>query len=247
MRLKFICCDVMTRMACLAVANSKNIIDLEFVPLNQHVEPEKLQANLQGIIDKVDESGEDYDAIILGFGLCGNSTDGLKSERYKIIIPRAHDCCTLFMGSAEAFLARFKEHLSAAWSSHGYIERDDDICRKTDAPNTLGTDMPYEVMVEKYGEENAKMIYDSLHPLQLDEPHIYIKVDPFEDLGCYEMFLQKIKADEQLRGYKKEIDTPVGSMRLVNMLVDGNWNEEFYIVEPGNMIEPSYELESVFE
>jgi len=247
MRLKFICCDVLTRMACLAVANSKNIVDIEFVPLNQHVEPEKLQANLQSIIDKVDEEGKDYDAIILGFGLCGNSTDGLKSKKYKMIIPRAHDCCTIFMGSIDAFLERFRHHLSAAWSSHGYIERDDEVCRRTEAPNDMGTDMPYEMMVEKYGEENAKMIYDSLHPIQLDEPHIYIKVDPFEEMGCFDLFKEKIEEDQELRGYKKEIDTPTGSARLVNMLVDGDWNEEFYIIEPGNEIIPSYELETVFE
>jgi len=234
-------------MACAVVAYSKNIVDLEFVPLNQHVEPEKLLATLQSIIDRVDQDQEEYDAIIMGFGLCGNSTAGLKSDRYKIVIPRAHDCCTIFMGSSEAFLKRFRGHLSAAWSSHGYIERDDEICRKTDAPNALGTDMPYADLLEKYGEENAKLIYESLHPVQLDEPHIYIKMSPFDDFGCFDLFKAKIKADQDLRGYEKAIDTPEGSMRLITMLVEGDWNDEFLIVKPGQSIEPSYDLERVFE
>lgn len=247
MRLKFICCSVLTRMACQVVANSKNIVDLQFVPLNQHVEPEKLQANLQAIIDTVDQDTEEYDAIIMGFGLCGNSTEGLKSSRYKIVIPRAHDCCTIFMGSVDAFLERFRGHLSAAWSSHGYIERDDEICRRTDAPNSLGTDMPFDEMVEKYGLDNAKMIYESLHPLQLDEPHIYIKMAPFDDYGCFDLYKSKIEADQEMREYQKEIDTPTGSMSLITKLVDGDWDKEFYIVQPGEMIEPSYDLELVFE
>lgn len=246
LRLKFICCNVMTRMACLAVAHSVNTVDLQFMPLNLHVEPDKMREFLQKEIDVVDAGPEDYDAIILGFGLCGNGTAGLVSQRFKMVIPRAHDCCTLFMGSTDAFLKRFEDHLSAGWSSHGYSERYGEMSTATDGCTPYGSEMGFDKMVESYGEENARYLWDMLHPVHLEEPHIYIKVDPFENLGLFEKYQQRIAEDEAWRGYKKEMDTPQGSMRMITMLVDGQWNKEFSVIEPGKSIEPNYDLRQVF-
>jgi hypothetical protein len=233
-------------MACLATAFSKNTIDLQFAPIKLHVEPEKLRAGLQEIIDTTEASSEDYDAIVLGFGLCGNGTSGLKSEKFKMVIPRTHDCCALTLGSSEAFVENFEHRLSAEWSSHGFAERDDDGFADTDMHKSMGYDMSYADMVEKYGEENAQYVWETLHPVMPDMPHIYIEVDGFENNGLFERFKEKAAEKDAENGCHKEIETLTGSMRLFTKLLDGDWDDEFLIVEPGKEIEPNYDLLRVF-
>ena len=73
MFIKFICCDVFARIACGLVATAPHIIDLEFIPMLTHVEPEKLRRMIKEKIEQsTDGTGRKYDALILGFGLCGN-------------------------------------------------------------------------------------------------------------------------------------------------------------------------------
>ena len=43
MFLKFICCDVFARIACGLISMSPHIVDVEFVPMLTHNEPEKLR------------------------------------------------------------------------------------------------------------------------------------------------------------------------------------------------------------
>ncbi|NLC67792.1 MAG: DUF1638 domain-containing protein, partial [Clostridiaceae bacterium] len=174
MRFKLICCEVFMRMACLAIAKSPNIIDPEFTELGAHEAPGKLREDIQKRINEADKPGI-YDAILLGYGLCGNGTAGLKAQNTPLVIPRAHDCCTIFLGSKEKFLEYFKDNLSAQWSSLGYMERGRDYLRNTETGKLLGLDKDYDQLIEKYGEENAKYIWDTLHPESHDNELIYIE------------------------------------------------------------------------
>lgn len=162
MKLKLICCEVFMRPVCLAVARSAHTFDLEFTRLNSHVSPDAMRKLIQ---DKIDEAGFSYDAVLLGFGLCGNSTAGLRAGTIPLVIPRAHDCCTIFLGSRKRFLEYFGNNLSVEWSSDGYMERGGgDYLRETELGRLLGVDNEYEELAEKYGEDNAKFIWETLHP-----------------------------------------------------------------------------------
>lgn len=239
MRFKLICCEVFMRMACLAIARTPNIIDPEFTELGAHEAPEKLRENLQKKINEADKSGV-YDAILLGYGLCGNSTAWLKAQGIPVVIPRAHDCCTIFLGSKEKFLQYFKGNLSAQWSSLGYMERGRDYLRNTDTGKLLGLDKDYEQLVEKYGEENAKYIWETLHPESHNDELIYIEVPGFENLG----YLDKVKSLAEKEN--KAIRVLDGDMRIINDLINGNWNEDdFLIVPAGKEIKPLYDQHKI--
>ena len=275
-RMKFICCDVLFRMACRAAARSRNIIDMEFTQLSSHTEPDVLRKQIQGLIDKADAEGV-YEAILLGYGLCGNSTAGLAARTQKLVIPRAHDCCTLFLGSREKFRTSFGERLSSQWSSHGYLERSQEYKGGTDLDKSLGLDRDYAALVEQYGEENAEYIWETLHPahnIGKDE-RIYIDVRPFDNDEDgdfhYKRFVAAVAAeaegsppkpaatdDAQPRhadtagaagaaGAKPcEIQRIEGSTRLIDMLLDGDWDAgDFLIVPPGMSISPVYDMERV--
>ena len=99
MRFKMISCEVFARLVYHAAAKSPHILDIEFTELRSHVNPDKLRGQIQTIIDSTPDH---YDAILLGYGLCGNGTAGLKARSIPLIIPRAHDCCTIFLGSRQA-------------------------------------------------------------------------------------------------------------------------------------------------
>ena len=40
-----------------------------------------------------------YDAILLGYGLCGNGLAGVTARHTRLVLPRAHDCIGILMGS----------------------------------------------------------------------------------------------------------------------------------------------------
>ncbi len=60
-----------------------------------HNLPDKLRNTLQDTIDSL----QNYDRIVLTFGLCGKATVGLISPHAELIMPMVDDCISLLMGS----------------------------------------------------------------------------------------------------------------------------------------------------
>ncbi|NLT42775.1 MAG: DUF1638 domain-containing protein, partial [Anaerolineae bacterium] len=74
MRLRAIACEVLARPLYLAAVHSPHVVDFELVDRGLHNEPDVLRRALQERIDAVDEKR--YDAIVLGYALCSNSSAG---------------------------------------------------------------------------------------------------------------------------------------------------------------------------
>ena len=121
MYLRVIACEVLAREVYLAAATSPHIVDVELVAKGLHETPEDLRAELQRRIDAVE--GGKYDAVILAYGLCGNSTQGLMARSKPVVLVRAHDCITLYLGSRERYRAEFVEHPGTYYYSDDYVER----------------------------------------------------------------------------------------------------------------------------
>ena len=244
MFIKFICCDVFTRIACELVSKSPNIVDLEFVPMLAHVEPENLKLLISEKIEKsADGSGRTYDAIILGFGLCGNATTGLSCS-IPMVIPRAHDCCTISMGSKENFETAFGDTLSARWSSTGYSERT--RIRNSGYPNqseqlaNYKTSAEYMRYVEEYDEDTAEYLWRTMHPVIESDETFYIQIDGFEYSDSYERY----KTDME----KLDINVKLveGNISLLKALVDGEWDDDrFLTIPPGQKIIGVYDKDLV--
>lgn len=238
MNLKLICCEVFMRPVCLAAAHSPHTIDLEFTRMNSHVSPEAMRKQIQ---EKIDAAGSGYDAILLGFGLCGNSTVGLKAETIPLVIPRAHDCCTIFLGSRDRFLEYFGDNFSAEWSTDGYMERGgEDYLRETEVGRLLGLDGGYAGLVEKYGEENAKFIWETLHPGMESRELTFITISEVSD----RKYLDAFKSYARDKGRQLRIID--GSLRILENLINGKWDEEdFLTVPPGKAISAVYDHKTV--
>lgn len=240
-RYKLIACEVFVRSASLAVATSPHTVDPVFTPKAAHAEAEKLRNTVQELIDEADATGL-YDAIVLGLGLCGNGLVGVRAGTTTLVLPRAHDCCTLFLGSKERFHEHFGENLSATWASPGYMERGDEYLRESDVGKALGLDSEYEQLVEQYGEENAAYVWETLHP-PINQTEITFIEDP--DITD-DSFRQSVEDDAKTKGLAFRL-LP-GDMRLIRQLIHGEWNDdEFLTVPPGAAIQGLYDRDRIVE
>ena len=240
MLIKFICCDVFTRIACALAAKSPHVVDVEFLPMLTHNEPQKLNRLIKDKL--IQNSDRKYDAVILGFGLCGNSVIGLSCS-IPMIIPRAHDCCTIFMGGKEKFIEAFGDILSARWSCTGYFERCHGLNHGnigTEQLTSYKTSAEYMGYVEQYGEENADYIWETMHPeIETDEV-VYINIDGFEHSNSFEVYKEEIEKSSKIL---KIVD---GDISILESLINGDWDDErFLVIPPGKKITGVYDMDCV--
>ena len=117
MRLKIIACEVLCREICLLAAGSPNQVDVEFLPKGLHdMRSVRMLERLQQTLDAVD--GTRYDAVAFGYALCGNGLAGLAARSIPVVLPRAHDCITLFLGSARALCGLLRGPSRSLFQDH---------------------------------------------------------------------------------------------------------------------------------
>ena len=244
MRLKLISCEVLIREVGWSIARSPHTIDMVFTPQGAHEAGDLLRETIQKEIDLAEESGIAYDAILLGFGLCGNGAVGLKSSRFPMVIPRAHDCATLYLGSRQRFQELFEDNPSRPYTSIGYMERGDSYLHESTVGASLGLDKTYEDYVELYGEENARYIMESIEGAEENSCRelYFIDIPETSITENRETCVKQIKEE----GY--EVSIYPGNIRLIRNLLDGKWDsDDFLIVQPGEKIIPLYDWESIME
>lgn len=241
MQYKLICCEVFSREIYQALLESDHTVFPVFTKKMSHEYPDYLREMIQKEIDKTEPN--EYDAILLGYGLCGNATAGLQAGSIPLVIPRAHDCCTVFLGSREAYKEHFGHRPSCRWTSGGYMGSGGNYLRNSEVHHFLGMDLTWQEMVEKYGEENAAYIFETLKPKdKSDEQVIYIQTPPYTRMDCEK------KAEADARKNHSRFESIQGDSRLLQMLVGGNWPEdEFLVVPPKCSIEGVYDQDVVIE
>src|SRR5271157_2594395 len=157
MRLKLITCEIFYREFCSVMARSPNTVDVEFLPKGLHdIGVEGMRTRLQTALDRVDDPR--YEAVLMGYGLCNNGVVGLTAGKYPLVIPRAHDCITLFLGGAERYLDYFNNHPGVYFMTTGWMERGkaDGELSQLSVGKILGVGQNYEDLMARYGEDNAK-------------------------------------------------------------------------------------------
>src|SRR5262245_12311217 len=122
MRLKLISCQVFCREMAAVIARSRNQVEIEFLSKGLHeIGCVGMAARIQEAIDGV---CGDFDAVLLGYGLCNNGLAGLCAHRVPLVVPRAHDCITLLLGSKERYLDYFEKNPGTYFKSTGWIEHE---------------------------------------------------------------------------------------------------------------------------
>lgn len=235
-KFKVISCEILFRELCYCSSISKNIIDIEFLPKGLHdIGAEKMLNTLQDKINQV-EDGK-YDAILLGYALCNNGVVGLKSHT-DLVIPRAHDCITLLLGSKEKYLEYHSKNPGTYFKSTGWIEREKNFADFTQTiPQLLGITATYQEYVEKYGEENAKYIMEVTGDW-LKNYNKFVYIDTVN--GNFDDYKKMTEDAAKEKGW--DYEELKGDMKLLQDLVDGNWDEKDFLV-----IKPGYELKATYK
>jgi hypothetical protein len=233
-----IACSVIHRECYHCASVSRNVVDLHFCEKGLHdIGAGKMCARLQDEIDAVDVYR--YDAILLGYGLCNNGTLGLRAS-IPIVVPRAHDCITMLLGSKERYRAYFDSHPGTYYLSSGWIEHGTSSCENESATTTAMGVRSYEEYVEQYGEETAQYLMETLGQMRHYTTLAYIDTQ-VGDFPAYKEHARK-RAEEAGWVY----DELTGDTGLILRMMNGEWDEaSFVVIQPGSAAAASFD-ESIF-
>ncbi len=189
-------------------------LEMEFLEYGLHRHPHNLQKTLQ---EKVDENSGPWDYLLLGYGLCSHGTLGLKSKTKKLVIPKAHDCIALLLGSRERYTEEFFKQPGTIYLSRGWIEHGGD-------PLTQ-----FEDYKERVGEENARWAMEVEYKNY--KRLVFVKTP---GTGNPEKYIDYSRRVAEFLGL--DLIITEGSAELLRKLVVGQWDKDFLIVEPGRMV-----------
>ncbi len=178
-----------------------------------HVNPDRLRRSLQEAIDAI---GDQYDTIILGYGLCSQAVIGIKSTYSTLVVPRVDDCITIFLGSRSEYQNQSRAEPGTYYLTKGWIEVGDSPFSE------------YDRMVQRDGRARAERIIKIM--LANYKRLALINTGQYE-LEHYREYSQRMAERFGLR--YEEIE---GSNALVKKMIYGPWDDEFVVVPPGEAI-----------
>ncbi|MGA2489781.1 MAG: DUF1638 domain-containing protein [Anaerolineales bacterium] len=190
-----------------------NDYTLEMLEYGLHNVPESLHEQLQAAIDA---TGPEYGTILLGYGLCANAILELNSRGFRLVIPRADDCITLFLGSRQEYLRQLSLAPGTFFLTKGWIECGEDPY------------MEYCSLRTKYGHERA---------FKITKRYIqnYTRLALINS-GSYKSEAYRKYARMVADYFDLTYEEIPGSNELLEKFVNGAWEKGFVVVPPGQMV-----------
>lgn len=235
MRLKCLACEALARVVYLCAARSRHIVDVELFRIGLHREPSDLRALLQERIDAA--SGDGYDALVMAYGLCGQATAGLTARSIPLIIPRVHDCITLFLGDRRRYAHEFAERPGTYWYALDYVERSDGAS-SLGAEADIQAQATYQEYVEKYGQENAEYLMEVMGAWK---EHYDRAV--FIDMGVGDSAKVEARTSEDAAQRGWIFERTAGNLVLIRRLLEGDWKDDFVVLQPGQQVAMTYDAD----
>jgi hypothetical protein len=199
-----------------------NLAHIEWMEQGLHNEPDKLRVELQKAIDRVEQQHPDVDVIVLGYGLCSRGTEGVKTNRCKLVIARAHDCITHLLGSKERYADYVKQNPGTYWYSPGWNKHHI-------PPGKERHEKLRREYVEKFGEDNADYLMESeQHWFQTYNNAAFVHLGAGDVEGEHE----HTKRCAEWLGWR--CDCQPGDPALLKALLAGPWDDDrFLTLNPG--------------
>lgn len=221
MKYLLVACKVLNPEIEFCRTRSLHEIDILWMEQGLHNTPDKLRSELQ---EKLGTTPSVYDAVLLGYGLCGNGILGLTCP-LPLVVPRAHDCITLLLGSKQRHEEYTLKHPGTYFFSPGWID-------ESKMPGRQRDQELLEEYTSQYGPDNAQYLMEVEQSWRKQ-----YKQAVFVDwnLPGKERYIQFTRESAAYLGWT--FDQIGGDPDLLQRLLDGNWHEdEYLILPPGSQI-----------
>jgi hypothetical protein len=187
---------------------------------------EALRNALQAAVDAAGEC----DAVAIGYGLCNRGIIGLEAHTVPLVIPRAHDCVGLLLGSSQRYLEEIDREPGTFFQNAGLLtarrEGQEDL---TFGPSSNAN---YERLAARYGDEAARYLVEQLDGFTQHYKRLAYIATSIDGAATFEDEARAIAAAKGLAYQRLNGDTG-----WLERLVRGDWpEEEFLIVQPGQRV-----------
>lgn len=191
-----------------------NGISFVFLEQSLHRTPKKMKPIIQDEIDKA--AKEDWDYVILSYGLCSNGILGVKANHHPIVIPRVHDCIALFLGSWKKYMEEHKKEPGTYYLTKGWID---------EGKSPIGI---YREYCQRYDKETAEWVIK-------EELKNYTRI-ALVDIGVGLSEIHREHAKENARFLHLRYEEIKGSLAFFEKMLRGWWSEDFIILKPGQEV-----------
>ncbi len=189
-------------------------VRFEFLEYALHRTPTKMPLSIQ---EKIHQADDKIDYIVLGYGLCGNGIVGVRAEKQPLIIPRVHDCISLFLGSFEAYRKEQEKAAGTYYLTRGWIE---------EGKPPLAA---LEEYTQRFGREAAQWVIS-------EEYKHYTRI-ALVDTGAYDLSTYRDYARANAAFLRVAYEEIKGSLAFFEKMVKGQWDkDDFIILQPGEEI-----------
>lgn len=176
---------------------------VRWVESGLHNFPVKLKDRLQQEI----KSADGAENILLLFGYCGNSIEGLRSHSAQLVVPKVADCISLLLNGDQKRLVR------SYFLTEGWLRGEDNICCE------------FLYCVKKYGRDKALDLYRTM--LKSYSTLAFI------DTGTYNLNRLMTETAEFAASLNLTQQVVTGSLSLLRKALKGEWDDDFIKVPPG--------------
>jgi Protein of unknown function (DUF1638) len=162
--------------------------------------------------------------------------------RSPLVVPRAHDCITLFLGDRARYQAEFTANPGTYWYVQDYLERTDDgsAFGGVGAVSDAAARATYEEYVAKYGEDNATYLMETMGAWRS-----HYNRAAFVEMGVAAPEASaeaeaRARDDADRRGW--QFEKLAGELLLVRRLIDGAWDPaDVLVLQTGERLAMSYD------
>jgi hypothetical protein len=188
-------------------------LEIEYLDFGYHRYPGKLPPVLQERL----AGDREYDAVLLGYGLCSKAVRGVKAVHQTLVIPRVHDCIALFLGSQQLYREIFARDPDIYFLTRGWLAEGVE-------PYT-----EFQDWCARYGVETARWMKEEMY-------RHYRKLCLL-DTGVTESPDYCNRAARAAEFLGVEFQVRRADLRLLKKLLFGPWDQEFLVLHPGEEVQ----------
>jgi len=203
----------------------------KFLPGGLHNHPDKLRCKLQNAIDKAAQD-KTCGKIIVGYGLCGRGTVGIKAPHVPLVFPRVHDCIALFLGSDQAYKKEFANYPGTFYFSAGWYDEKENPKSDNSEQIWIGSgSMGCNEIRDKFGAKGGQKIISFFSSWQDNYQRAV-----FIDTGVGEAGQCEKHAEKMAQKYSWQYEKITSDLSLITrLLTSTDSDEHILVVPPGHL------------